>query len=71
MTFISFNGVRSNENDASNLKQLKTADVARALQSKTSNPTTEKVNSVVVERLQPLKHRILLYRDQMCFCMIL
>lgn len=59
------------KNDASDLNQPKMTDMAKALQSKTSNPTTEKVNSVVVESLQSLKHRIQLYRDQMCFCVIL
>ena len=59
------------KNDASDLNQPKMTDMAKALQSKTSNPTTEKVNSVVVESLQSLKHRRQLYRDQMCFCVIL
>lgn len=49
------------KNDASNLNKAKITDKPKTLQSKTSSPTTEKVNSVVAESLQLLKHRIQLH----------
>lgn len=51
------------KNDASNLKQSTVTGTSTALQFKISYSANEKVNSVVLESLQPLKHQTVTQRS--------